>query len=312
MLLGLKRNFMRVFDFVFGESQVEETAEQPRQPSSGDQDPLAPPEMPQQLQDNHTNLSEGGWITVRNRTTVSHAGHPHPVSGAGVGGSRGEHRLSRQDPSFYSRLWAQSTRLKDLEDDCNRLAGENKSLERDNRQLSEAHHSIVVDLRESQRVRKGQQQEIDILTEKLRNASVLLDARNQELKVAKTFLSKEDTFSASDIVQSVRDLNSEIMQAAAHLAESLSLKRLRTPSAEEVPEGPCKWTFVILVLPPGSGDGVDVGSVELALQNFLAWWVMLVANTWGFCQEADWCGALYSMVCEIGTTNPTISPRDST
>ena len=309
MLLALIQSFMWIFDYPTEELQVKETARQSQRPSSDEQNPSTSPEMPQQPQDNHTNSSEGGQIIVRNRTTLPHEGLHNPVSGADAHKTRGERRSIKQEP-LYSRFWAHSTRNKELENDRNRLAGEYKSLKRDYCRLSEEHESIIVNLRESQRTCKGQQQEIDLLREKLRGASALLDVRNQELNVAKTFLSKEDTFSASDVVQSVRDLNSEIMQAAAYLAESLPLKRLRTPSAEEIPEGPCKSTFVTLFLPPGPGDGIDVGSVELALQNFLAWCAAAVANTWGLGKEAGWCALLYSMVCETGTINPTISPRD--
>ena len=304
MIEALRRSFMRIFDYVPGEPQVEETAEQSQQPPSGDQGPSTSPEMPQQPQDNHTNPSEGGWTTVRNRTTLRHEGHPNPVSGADAHKSRGEHRLSKTD-LLYSRLRAQSIRLRTVESDRDRHAGERETLERKYRQLLETHQSAVLNLRESQETCKGNLQEIGLLREKLRGTSALLDVRNQELKVAKTFLSKEDTFSASDVVQSVRDLNSEIMQAAAYLAESLPLKRLRTPSAEEVPEGPCKSAFVTLVLPPGPGDDVDVGSIELALQGFLAWRAAAVANAWGFSKEAGWCNRLYSKVRETGTVNPT-------
>ena len=310
MLAALKRNFMRVLDYVSEEPQVEAIAEQSQQPSSNDQHPSTSPQMPQQPQDNHTNPSEGGWTTVRNRTTLRNEGRPNPVSGVDAHRSRGEHRPSKQD-LLYSRLRVQSTRLRSVEDDRDRLAGERETLERNYRQLSEAHQSAVINLHESRERCKGNLQEIGLLNERLRGTSALLDVRNQELKIAKTFLSKEDTFSASDVVQSVRDLNSEIMQVAAYLAESLPLKRLRTPSAEEVPEGPCKSTFVTLLLPPGPGDGVDVGSVELALQCFLAWRAAAVANTWGFSKEAGWCNMLYSKVRETGTANLTTSLRDS-
>lgn len=120
------------------------------------------------------------------------------------------------------------------------------------------------------------------------------------MKVAKTFLSKEDPISTSDVVQSVRDLNSEIMQTAAYLAENLPFKRIRTPLVEEIPEGPYKSIFVALVLPRGSGEELDVGSLELALQGFLAFSASGIANTWGFSHASGWCDELYSKVRETG------------
>ena len=192
------------------------------------------------------------------------------------------------------------SRSKNLEDAYKRLAEKYKSLEHQHRQLSDVHQSAVTEFHESQNTCKKQQQEITSLRERLRGTSVLLDVRNEELKVAKAFLSKEDPFSTSEVVQSVRDLNSEIMQTATHLADNLALKRVRNHSAWNIPEGPLKSIFVTLVLPQGPGEDVDMGLLELALQGFLAVWIYWVVNAWGFCEASGWCDELYSKVCETG------------
>jgi len=278
--------------------QVEENAEQLQQTSLDDQDSTPSPEMHQHLPDDHTNVSRDGWRTVGDHTNGRHRGRSRP-SGTGAYRYRGEHRSSRED-NLRSRLQEQSARIRSLESDHHQLAGERESLERNYRQLSETHKITIANLRETQMTCKEQQQEIDGLGRKLRDISALSDARNQEMKVAKAFLSKEDLFSTFDVVQSIRDLNSEIMQTAAHLAENLHLKRFRIASAEELPEGQYKSIFVALVLPQGAEE-VDVGSLELALQGFLAFYVSGVANAWGFGHTSGWCDKLYSKVCETGT-----------
>lgn len=180
------------------------------------------------------------------------------------------------------------------------LAARLSDVENVNRKLSDDHQVAITELRETRSTCEKRQQEINALKEKLRENSVLLDARNRELKVAKTFLSKEDPLSTSDVAQSVRDLNSEIMQIATHLADNLALKRVRNLPAGDIPEGPCKPIFTALVLPRGPSDEVDVGSVELALQGFLVVWAFWIVNSWGFGEASGWCDQLYSKVRETG------------
>lgn len=179
--------------------------------------------------------------------------------------------------------------------------GERKSLEDRYRRLIEMRRRTMAKLREVQDRCKSQQQEIDLLKENLRGTSEILDVRNQELKVAKTFLTKEDPCSLSDVVQAVRDLNSEVMQTAARLADNLALKRVRNYPIGPIPDGPYKSIFVTLASQQGPGDEVDAGSLDLALQGFLIVWVYWIANAWGFCQPSSWFHGLYSKVCENGT-----------
>ena len=287
-----------IIDFV-REPRVEETAEQLQWTSLDGQDIEPSPGMPQNLHTDHTNAPGDGWKVVESRGSGRREGPPRP-SRTAAHGFRGERRSSRGDQS-QSHSRTQATRIKTLENDYRQLADKHKSLENSHRQLHEAHQTAITDLHETQMACKKQQQEINALGEKLRDTSALLDVRNREVKIAKTFLSKEDLYSASDVVQSVRDLNSEIMQTAAYLAENLSLKRFRTPSAREVPEGPYKSIFVTLILPQGSGEEVDTGSLELAIQGFLGFYASMFANLWGFAHAPGWCDNLYSKVCEMGT-----------
>jgi len=251
-------------------------------------------EMPRVLPNDHASASGDDSRTVRNPGNERHEGYPRTVSGTVVGGRRGEPRTSS------SLFRARSALLRGLENDHRQLTDEYESLYHSYRQLREAHRVAVVDLHETQTACKKQQQQINHLREKLRDASALIDVRNQEVKVANAFLSKEDPVSASDVVRFVRDLNSEIMQTAAHLAENLPINRTHTPLAEEIPEGPYKSIFVPLVLPQGSGEELDVGSLELALQGFLAFSASGIANAWGYTHASRWYGELYSKVRETG------------
>jgi hypothetical protein len=53
---------------------------------------------------------------------------------------------------------------------------------------------------------------------------VLLDARTGELKGAQAFLTKADRFAGGDVIKLVQQLNSEILQTAACMAEELSIE----------------------------------------------------------------------------------------
>ena len=278
MLFMLIRPIKRIVGFVFQQGQIEETTEQVQQTASENQLQGPSPEMHQKLPNDDASASGGISKTAnpvdgregRSRTVSETSTHKHP----------GGHRTSGDRPQ------ARRARLESLENDHRQLTGEHKLLERKYRDLFEACKATVTNLHEAHAMCKNQQEEIKSLKEKLGSASALLDIRNQELKVAKIFLSKEDPFSTSDVVQSVRDLNSEIMQTAAHLAENLPLKWARVPLPDML---------------QGFRDEVDVGSLELGLQGSLAAQVCFIANTWGFSKASGWCDKLYLKVCEMGT-----------
>ena len=300
MLTALVGGAKSCIRFLIGQPQVGETAESLQQTSLDNRAQEPPPEMTQELPADHGSASGDNPRRAGNSESGRNGGHRRAVSATTAHRYRGEQRTGRVE-QLQSRLRSQTAHLKSLENDNRQLADEHELLKCSHHQLSETHRATETSLHETQTTCKKQQQEINTLKEKLRGASTLLEARNQELKVAKTFLSKEDPISISDATQSVRDLNSEIMQTAAHLAENLSLKRVRTSRAEDIPEGPHKSMLVTLILPQRSRDKVDEGSLELALQGFLVVCLHWVANAWGFNQASGWCDQLYSKVCETGT-----------
>ena len=293
-ILLFTRPIRRIYDLVVPQPRVEEVTEQLEQTSLDDQVSEPSSGMHQKPSKDQTNASGDNSRTAK-PADGRHEEHPRAVSGTAARRHPTEHRTSGGD---RSRLQAQES----LENDYHQLADKHRLLERSNRKLLEEHQTAITTLRGTHATCKEQQEEIKTLREKLRGTSASLDICNQELKVAKTFLSKEDSFSTSDVVQSVRDLNSEIMQTAAHLAENLSLKRICTPPAESIPEGPWKPIFATLVLPQRSGDEVGVEYLELALQGFLAVYSSCIANAWGFDRTTRWCDELYSKLCETGTS----------
>lgn len=290
MLTVLFAPIMWVINLAGGQPRVEEAVEQLQQTSSDDHVPRSPQETLQELPIDRAGASEISSKTVRGPTNGRHGAQPKTISRSTTRGSRGERRTGVDEQPAPRTQVACPT---NPEDNHRLLADEH-------RQLSETHQVVVTDLHKAQVTCQNQQQEINVLREKLRGTSALLEVRNQELKVAKTFLSKEDPFSTLDVVQSVRDLNSEIMQTAAHLVENLPLKRTHIPAAEKITEGPHKLSFVALVFPRGFEE-VDLGSFELALQGFLVVCVYWIANAWGFGSGSCWCDKLYSKVCETGT-----------
>lgn len=259
------------------------------------------PGIRQEPPNDHASASGDDSSVVRNPTDARREGCAgQAVSGATQNRDSGERQTSRGDQT-RARFAMYTSRFRSLKNDYDRLANEHESLYSRHCQLSGTHRAAVTKLHETRTFCREQELEINDLRGKLRRNSALLEVRNQEAKVANVFLSKEDPFSTSDVVQSVRDLNSEIMQTAAHLAENLPLKRVCAPLAEEMPEGHHKSIFVTLVLPQGAGEEVDVGSLELALQGSLAFYACGIANTWDFSSTSRWYDKIYSKVCETGT-----------
>lgn len=301
MLPGIPDAIRYLLNLILGQPRFGGTAEQLQQISLDDRNPTPSPGMVQQHPSDHTDASGDDWKLAKRHTGGRHGGSSRSVSGTGARRCHGEDQPSRKDHP-QSHLPMQSGRSKKLENDYHRLADEHKSLARSYNQLLEERQIAITDLQQTKTTCREQQQEIDTLRERHRAASALLDVRNQELKVTKTFLSKEDLLSTSDVVQSVRDLNFEIMHTAIHLAERLPLKRFRAPLAEEVPEGPCKSIFVTLIFPRGSEEEADMASLELALQGSLASYASQIANIWSLDDAFCWYDRLYSNVCETGTS----------
>ena len=239
-----------------------------------------PSDMVHKRPNEHTSAREDSSKRVRGPENERDEGHLRAASKTATS----EHSKKEQSISRSQ----QAARIKDLENAHDKLAND--------------HQAVVNKLQETQTLCGKQQQELISLSGKLRGTSELLDVRNRELKVAKTFLSKEDPFSTADAVQSVRDLNSEIMQTATYLADHLGLKRAHNSLVGNIPEGPCKPIFTALILPRSPRDEVDAGSLELALQGFLVVWVFLIVNAWGFGEASGSCDYLYSKVRETGTS----------
>jgi hypothetical protein len=189
--------------------------------------------------------------------------------------------LVEQGRPSQSRLRTQSARLKNLENDHHQLADERESLERNTAAFRNASNRPYQPPRNPDDVQGTTTRDQCSQGETTRHLCSPRRPQSRD-EGREDLLIQGGPFSTSDVVQAVRDLNSEIMQTAAYLAETLPLKRFRTPSAEEVPEGPYKSIFVTLVLSQGSGEEVDVGSLELALQGLLALYASGVANAWGF------------------------------
>ena len=290
----LTRPLPRIYDRIKGIllPQAEEPTEPLQQAPPDNQAPEPPSEMVQGRPDDRAGASRDNTEGARTSENGRQERHLRTVPGR----TTSVHRLARDQPGSRSRL-------KELEDSYRVLSEKHDSLGSHYRRLFSKYKAATSDLHEAQSICTTQQGEIDSLRERLRSTSTLLEVRNQELKVAKTFLSKEDNLSASDVVQAVCDLNSEIMQTAAHLADSLALSRGHGIPSGNIPEGPYKQIFATLLLPGGSGDEVDAGSLELAFHGFLVGWLFSIANAWGFGQASGWCDELYSRVCETGTIN---------
>ncbi|KAE9397394.1 hypothetical protein BT96DRAFT_977052 [Gymnopus androsaceus JB14] len=102
-----------------------------------------------------------------------------------------------------------------------RLQGYTQSLEH---QLREAHRGIQArenHIRDLQHRLSNAQNEIQHYRAQEIHSQELLDARRRELQGAQTFLNTTDSYSGADIIEMVRTLNSEILQAAAFVTDTI-------------------------------------------------------------------------------------------
>ena len=144
----------------------------------------------------------------------------------------------------------------------------------------------------------------------------LLDVRSAELKGAQAFLTKDDRLSGADVIKLVEELNGEIMQTAASMAEELTItEKVQGDGTEEVdreagPEyiadahsrteeiiGP-RMTSLLKT----SDHHEDPILVQIALQAAMAAYCHWIASSWAFESPEDehMLSEVYARVREIG------------
>jgi chromosome segregation ATPase len=140
----------------------------------------------------------------------------------------------------------------------------------------------------------------------------LLDVRTAELKGAQAFLTKADQFSGADIIKLVEDLNGEIMQTAASMAEDLVVAEKKVNGHEEGPEsGEIKEAYGrteeivgprMAELLKTSEHHEDPILVQIAFQANMAAYTHWIVSSWCFESPEDehMLSEIYARVREAG------------
>ena len=128
----------------------------------------------------------------------------------------------------------------------------------------------------------------------------LLNLRSAELRSAEVFLNKADSFAREDLVTMLAKLNSQILNAAAFMAESLIFDR---PTAD--PEiftwfkrtiGP--RMFSLLAAHSSQGDPLPL---QLTLQHYMiTWCTSIVSSFCPYTKENDFLHQIYAKIQASG------------
>jgi len=140
----------------------------------------------------------------------------------------------------------------------------------------------------------------------------LLDVRTAELKGAQAFLTKADQFSGADIIKLVEDLNGEIMQTAASMAEDLAIEEKKDSGQEEGPESEeIKAAYTrteeivgarMAELLRTSEHHEDPILIQIAFQTDMAAYTHWIVSSWCFesPEDEDMLSEIYARVREAG------------
>ena len=105
-----------------------------------------------------------------------------------------------------------------------------KEKEIEEKQLRACLERASVDLQRAQQIEKEDKRTLTALRIQCNDISDILKVRTLELKDAQQYLSKTDTFSDADILRLVDNLNSQVFQISAQIADSLTFDRTRQPN----------------------------------------------------------------------------------
>lgn len=156
--------------------------------------------------------------------------------------------------------------------------------------------------REEKRLTRSLEQQL--VTEQAAHASTnsLLKTRSSELEDAQKFLTRTDPLSDADILRMVEHLNSQIFQAAARIADSVTfLPSTPTTGRPEAHAGQLVGPKLANLLRHVSHTE-DFVCVQLALQTGMVSWTIWLVETWSFDPQGDdeLFHAMYAHIKEKG------------
>jgi hypothetical protein len=132
------------------------------------------------------------------------------------------------------------------------------------------------------------------------NTEELLAAKSSELKAAQTFLSKTDIISEFDVLQIVHDLNSQIMQVAATLAEGVCRGTSQQFSVhEQLYKYACDVYGPLLAQLLAQGDPE---ALQIAFQVEIIHVVQHITKVWGFDTDSSILDRIYFAIRASGNS----------
>ncbi|PPR01386.1 hypothetical protein CVT24_006224 [Panaeolus cyanescens] len=175
------------------------------------------------------------------------------------------------------------SKLQEQERETETLKRQNRSLSEKVNQLSTANHKLEGEL---QRIRT-----------EFEGTTDLLRRRTTELKGAQTFLTKADQIAGADVIRLVEELNAEVMQTAATMAEGVQIEEKKLqPGGKELESNVTREADArteeyigprLTELLKTSEHHEDPILVQIALQAGMAAYVHWAISSWCFESQDD-------------------------
>ncbi len=139
--------------------------------------------------------------------------------------------LTKRDAELEQERKAKAS----LRDELERLAKRLHDAETERNGVKKQNETLADKIKELVARNKQQDGELQKRATEQKQMKELLEARTGELKGAQTFLTKADQLSGADVIKLVEELNAEIMQTAASMAEELVVeeKKLNSEGKEQ-------------------------------------------------------------------------------
>ncbi|KAH9946440.1 hypothetical protein B0H21DRAFT_415663 [Amylocystis lapponica] len=199
--------------------------------------------------------------------------------------------LKKNEGKLSASLAECSRRLQDAEAELQQWQEGYREKDAENRKLHGQLRRALDDQKQAQQTTKEDKRTLTALRTQLNDTDTLLKARTLELKDAQQVFSKPDTLSDADILRLVGNLNSQIFQTAAQIADSLIFKNQKFALVEIDAEidAMVKRTVgeeMLGLLTTVNHEG-DPICIQIALQTCMVAFTGYIIETWNFLQRVD-------------------------
>lgn len=165
-------------------------------------------------------------------------------------------------------------------------------------------HRFEMELVSKDQFASERDREIEVLKRENADKAKLMEVRTLELRTAQAFLSTSDSMSEEEVVQTVKDLNSDIFQAAVTFAEDMMTGEKGAPrrSAFDYVADRHGTSFANMVQEvQRHPDGHEL--LQSAIQAVIAGDVARIIRSWGLPLENVAVVEVYDNICSFGERN---------